>query len=83
METAAGDRSRVESVINHLHILDMFDSEGFEPTEQVVVHVARLLRDMSSCKLQRDFPDRKFRVEIYDGSPDDLLAYELTFFQDR
>jgi hypothetical protein len=24
-------------MINHLHILDMFTSEGFEPTPQVVV----------------------------------------------
>ena len=39
-----GDRSKVEAMINHLHIMDMFASEGFEPTPQVVVHIARVLQ---------------------------------------
>jgi hypothetical protein len=38
---------------------------------------------MWSCKLQRDFPERRFKVEIHDGEPGDLLSYEITFFQDR
>src|SRR5580693_5207404 len=37
MSELKGDRSKVEAMINHLHILDMFTSEGFEPTPQVVV----------------------------------------------
>jgi hypothetical protein len=76
-----GDRSKVESVINHLHITDMFTSEGVDPTPRVLMHVAQLLKDMWSCKLDRDFPGRGFCVEIYEGKPDDLLAYEITFFQ--
>jgi hypothetical protein len=83
MSSLKGDRSKVEAMINHLHILDMFTSEGFEPTPQVVVHVASVLKDMWLCKLQRDFPERQFKVEIHDGQPDDLLTYEITFFQDR
>lgn len=82
MSTLDNDRSQVEAVINHLHILDMFTSKDFKPTLQVVRHIARLLKDMWSCKLQRDFPERQFRVEVSDGTPD-LLTYEVTFFQDR
>jgi hypothetical protein len=55
---------KVEAMINHLHILDMFTSEGFEPTPQVVARISRILKDMWSCKLQRDFPERRFKVEI-------------------
>jgi hypothetical protein len=83
MSELEGDRSKVEAMINHLHILDMFTSEGFEPTPQVVVQISRVLQDMWSCKLQRDFPERRFKVEIQDGKADDLLSYEITFFQDR
>jgi hypothetical protein len=83
MSELEGDRSKVEAMINHLHILDMFTSEGFEPTPQVVVQISRVLQDMWSCKLQRDFPERRFKVEIHDGKHDDLLSYEITFFQDR
>jgi hypothetical protein len=83
MKSLEGDRTRVERVMNHLHIMDMFTSEDFEPTEPVVTHVAQLLKDMWSCKLVRDFPQRSFHVEIHDGTPDDLLGYEITFFQKR
>jgi hypothetical protein len=31
LSTLEGDRSRVEAMINHLHIMDMFISEGFDP----------------------------------------------------
>jgi hypothetical protein len=83
MKSLEGDRARVEHVMNHLHIMDMFISEGFEPTDRFVIHVAELLKNMWSCKLARDFPQRSFQIEIYEGTPDDLLGYEITFFQKR
>lgn len=83
MESLKGDRSRVEAVMNHLHILDMFTTEHFEPTQEIVSHLAGVLKDMWSCKLIRDFPDRRISVETYVGDTEDLLTYEITFFQER
>lgn len=83
MEHLKGDKSRVEFVINHVHILDMFANEDFEPSEDVIMHVGKLLQDMWSCKLARDFPERPIQVEFAKGTCDDLLAYEVTFYQKR
>jgi hypothetical protein len=83
MQSLDGDRQRVESVMNHFHILDMFNSQEFEPNEHVARHLAAILKDMWSCKLMRDFPERHFSVEVYDSETDDLLGYEITFYQDR
>jgi hypothetical protein len=78
--TLEGDKSRVEAVINHLHIMDMFQNDA-APSEEVVIHIAGVLKDMWSCKLQRDFPERHFQVDVYDGTSESLLDYEITFFQ--
>ena len=83
MRSLDGDRQRVESVMNHLHILDMFDSRDFEPDENVVRHVAAMLKDMWSAKLSQDFPQKQFQVEVHPGTADDLLSYEVTFFVNR
>lgn len=78
-----GDRQRVESVVNHLHILDMFDSRDFEPDENVVHHVAAVLVDMWSARLSRNFPQKRFQVEACPETADDLLSYEVTFFREE
>jgi hypothetical protein len=83
MESLGGERSRVEFSMNHLHVLDLFSSEEFEPTEAAVAYVSRLLVDMWSCKAARDFPERRIRVEATEGTADDLLRYEVTLFQER
>jgi hypothetical protein len=78
-----GDRTRVEAMINHRHIQDIFMNSEFEPTKEIVVHVGKLLKDMWQCKLQRDFPERRIRVEFYGDDPIDLLDYVITVFQER
>lgn len=83
MRQLDGDQQRVEVVMNHLHILDMFQSQDFEPHKEVVRHLAAVLKDMWSCKLSRDFPQKRFCVQVYESETDDLLDYEITFFQDR
>ena len=49
-----------------------------QPTGEQVIYLAELLKQIWECKLQRDFPARKFTVEIYDAS--DL---QITFWQPR
>ncbi|HEX2972895.1 MAG TPA: hypothetical protein VHP11_11210 [Tepidisphaeraceae bacterium] len=83
MRQCGGDRRQVEAVINHRHIVDLFTNSEFEPTKQLVIHVRRLLEDMWSCKLRREFPDRHFVVECYGDGSDDLLDYQITVFQQR
>lgn len=83
MTQAKQDRTAVESVMNHRHVVDLFANSEFPPTREVVLHVGRLLTDMWSCKLGREFPDRRIKVSFPEGASDDLLEYVITVYQER
>jgi len=83
MQCSNGDKTRVEGVMNHRHITDMFCNSAVDPTKDMVVHIGRLLKDMWSCRLKRDFPERRIRVEFYDDDSDDLMDYQITVYQER
>ena len=88
MTQCDGDKTGVEAVINHRHILDIFPSSvfpdsDFKPTKEIVIHMGRLLKDMWQCKLQRDFPERRIKVEFAGDDPVDLLDYVITVFHER
>jgi hypothetical protein len=79
-----GDKKRVEAVMNHEHILDIFSRSHHErPTREVVVYIGRLMKDILQTKLGRDFSDRTFVVEFVEDGVEDLADYQITFFQDR
>ena len=83
MVQCKGDRTQVEAVMNHHHIVDIFVNSEVEPSREIVLHLGRLLKDMWQCKLQASFPERRFKVEFYDDDSDDLLDYQITVFQER
>jgi hypothetical protein len=83
LTTCHGGKTEVEAVMSHLHIADLLVNSNFKATREVVRHIGRLLKDMWSCKLRRDFPERQVTVEFHDDDSDDLLSYQITFFQER
>jgi len=83
MTHCKGDKTQVESVMNHHHVVDMFINSEITPTKEMVLHLGRLLQDMWRCRLQRDFPQRRIRVEFLDDDTDDLLQYQITVFKER
>jgi hypothetical protein len=83
MAQAGGDKTSVEAVMNHRHVLDFFCNANPKPTREMILYVGRLLRDTWQAKLNRDFPDRKIRVSFPEEHCEDLLQYEVTFFQER
>lgn len=83
MEQTGGDKRAVEAVMNHWHILQMFNTESDGPSEDQIVYLGRLLKETWACKLRRDFPDRHFTVSFPEGETEDLYDYEVTFFQRR
>lgn len=83
MTRTKGHKSSVEAVINHRHILDLFCNADPKPTREMILYVGRLLKNSWQAKLDRDFPNRKIRVSFPEEHSEDLLQYELTFFQER
>ena len=41
------------------------------------------MKDILQTKLNRDFPDRKVTVIFAEDGVDDLVDYQITFFQER
>jgi hypothetical protein len=76
--------AQIESVINHIHILDLFTSEKQdEITYEQIKYLGNKIREIYNIKLKSDFPNRKFEV-LFNGDEqlENLLDYELTFFQE-
>ena len=83
MEQTRGNRQAVEAVLNHRHILDLFYRPELKPTRAQVVYLGRLLKEMWAAKLQRDFPGKRFVVSLSEEEIEELLDYQVTFFQER
>jgi hypothetical protein len=77
LKQTSGNKQATEKVINHLHLYYLFPNIN-EPTVEQVIYLAELLKQIWECKLQRDFPARRFTVDIFDDS--DL---QITFWQPR
>jgi hypothetical protein len=78
-EAMGRDRVAVETVMNHMHIVDIHGN--VEPTEVQLRYLGRMLKDIYEAKLRRDFPDVRFAVSFNDEPALDAVDYELTFWQ--
>jgi hypothetical protein len=81
MTQTGGDRRAVEAIMNHRHITDIFFGSGNEPTRCQVIYLGRLLREMLAAKLYREFPEKAFVVSFPEVPSEQLLDYEITFYQ--
>ena len=77
----AGDRRRIEAVMNHLHIADIQYHGCEDITRERVVYLGRVLSEIYRAKLGWQFPSDRFEVNFDDSPTEDLTNYELTFFQ--
>jgi hypothetical protein len=77
----AGDRSRVEAMMNHEDLAYLFLSDGYEPTASVIAHLANVMRDMWAAKLKLEYPGRDFQVVT--SCLDRVVDAQLTFFEQR
>jgi hypothetical protein len=75
-------KPETEAMINHRHITDLFLNSEFKPNRDVVLYIGRLLKDTWQTKLNRDFPDRKTTVSFPEDFSEDLVQYEISFFQE-
>ena len=75
------DRKAIEAVLNHLHIADIQYHGCEDISRERIVYLGRVLREIYEAKLAWQFPQRRFEVHLYEAETDDLLEYEITFFQ--
>lgn len=65
----AGDRRQIESVINHVHLWDIFPSDEQE-TEGALERLSEIMAETWRCALANRYPDRRFDV-VVTSSPDE------------
>ena len=83
MEQTKGDNRAVEVVMNHWHIEDMFCSAEPRSTQEMILYIGRLLKDIWQPKLAPDVPNRSVSVSFPEEYQEDFLNCEISLFQDR
>lgn len=63
-EQLGGDPTRIESVINHVHLWDLFEPDEENVPEEAIESLARVLCSSWKCALCHRFPDRDFDVRL-------------------
>jgi hypothetical protein len=73
-----GDRQAIESTANHFHLCDLHcnDTEGNTPER--LQYLASVLKEIYTCKLKLDFPQKSFRVDVYNEAEGPVV----TFYQE-
>lgn len=75
-------RKDVELHMNHLHIADIQHVGCADISEDKLVYLGRVLREIYEVKLKCQFPDRPCTVDFHKPSKgDDLFEYQITFWQ--
>ena len=81
LEQCEGDRRRVETVMNHRHVFDYFCDLSQSATHDQLIYIGRMLKEMWRAKLNLDFPARAFVFSFPEGPFEDVIDYEVTFWQ--
>jgi hypothetical protein len=76
------DKKQTEAMLNHRHIHDFFLNAEQKPTRAATIFIGRLLKEIWSVKLSHEFPERKFVVSFPEDYSDQLIDYEVSFFQE-
>ena len=82
MKQCKGDKTRVEAVMNHFHIKDIHYFTDSNTREQLI-YLGNILKEIYRYKLKVQFPRKQFEVKFENGYKEELLDYELTFYQKR
>ena len=80
MEQTGCDKEAVEAVINHVHVIELVYQPDSPPTDDQLVYLGRMLKEMVKAKLAKEFPDRQFVVG-FEEEGDSVYDYVVTFHQ--
>jgi hypothetical protein len=80
MRVASGDCAKVEAMVNHLHLVDLFTGSDYQPSKALLVRLGQIMEEMWFCKLAQDFPDKRFETR-FTSDVENLTDLELTFYQ--
>ncbi|GAA5533753.1 hypothetical protein [Deinococcus aluminii] len=62
MQDLQGNREAIERLMNHQHLTAIFFNPEVEETPEQICQLGKLLQEMWTLKLQRDYPDLSVQV---------------------
>jgi hypothetical protein len=72
------DKSRVETVVNHWHICDLFSDSALQSySYRVVFHIALIMQQTWEAALKMQYPELNFKVEVF--TEEGLVDPQVTF----
>ena len=74
------EKSAVEALMNHLHIADIQHYECSDKSQDKLVYLGNILKEIYACKLKCQFPDKQF-VVAFDDREQPVVDYQITFYQ--
>jgi hypothetical protein len=77
-----GDKRAVESVVSHIHIVDLHHAYSEDVTHDRLIFLGNKLKEIYECKLESDFPERNILVVFDDSPQEDITDYILYIFHD-
>jgi len=81
---ADGDKKSVEWVVNHLHISDIQYHGCEDISEDKIVFLGGILKEIWVAKLKWQFPERPCEVEFFEPEDrKDLVQFQISFWQKK
>lgn len=77
-----GDRSRIEEVVNHVHLWDLFNLDEESLPDEAIRDLAVVLASTWRCALQYRFPRKTFEVRVTLDDPEEY-GPTISFFAIR
>jgi hypothetical protein len=83
IENCAGNKTAIEWVMNHIHLVDVHHVGCPDASRERIVYLGHVLKEIYECKLAVQFPTEDIVVEFDDSYREELFAYQLSFFKQR
>ena len=81
-EAQSGNKAKsVEWVINHFHLADIQHYECDDISKDKIILLGNTLKEIYEAKLKYIFPDKPCIVEFYQPDDEDLMQYQISFWQ--
>ena len=78
-----GNKRDVEPLLNHIHIADIHQNRN-DLSEDKVMLLGRVLKEIWEAKLKSQFPDRPCEVRFIEpDNREDLVDFQLSFWQKK
>ena len=83
-EKQCTSRAGVEWVMNHLHITDIHCNDFKSVSEDKILFLGNVLKEIYQAKLASQFPDRPCMVEFHEPEQrTQLIDFQLSFWQKK